>query len=158
MTLADLQRLAAIYSPAIKSAQAAIEAAKGAVKQAGAYPNPQVFFEQDTVETGPAGYEGFGVDQVIKTASKLKLQQAAAMMDLLNAKLALRRAYSDLAYQVRTNYFAVLVALESVRINEALYHFTDEIYRVQVELVEGTVAAPMSPCSSVRWPFRRASI
>jgi len=30
MTLADLQRLAAIYSPNIKSAQAAVEAAKGA--------------------------------------------------------------------------------------------------------------------------------
>jgi cobalt-zinc-cadmium efflux system outer membrane protein len=145
MTLADLQRLAAIYSPAIKSAQAAVEAAKGAVKQAGAYPNPQFFFEQDTVGTGPGGYEGLGFNQVVKTANKLKLQQAAAMMDLLNAQLALKRAYSDLAYQVRTNYFAVLVALEGVKVNEALYVFTNDIYRVQVELVEGTIAAPYEP-------------
>jgi cobalt-zinc-cadmium efflux system outer membrane protein len=145
MNLADLQRLAALYSPAIKNAQAAVEAAKGTVKQAGAYPNPSFFFEQDTVETGPAGYEGFGVDQVIKTGNKLKLQQAAAMMDLLNARLALKRAYSDLAYQVRTNYFAVLVALEGVKVSEALYQFTNEIYRVQVELVEGTIAAPYEP-------------
>ena len=145
MMLADLQRLAAIYSPAIKSAQAAVEAADGAVKQAGAYPNPSFFFEQDTVGTGPGGYEGLGFNQVVKTANKLKLQQAAAVMELLNTKLALKRAYTDLAYQVRTNYFAVLVALESVRINEALYQFTDEIYRVQVELVEGTIAAPYEP-------------
>ena len=145
MSLADLQRLAAVYSPAIKNAQAAVEAAKGAVKQAGAYPNPSFFFEQDTVGTGPAGYEGFGFNQVVKTANKLKLQQAAAVMDLQNARLALKRAYSDLAYQVRTNYFAVLVALESVKINEALYQFTDEIYRVQVELVEGTIVAPYEP-------------
>jgi cobalt-zinc-cadmium efflux system outer membrane protein len=145
MTLADLQRLAAIYSPAIKSAEAAVEAAKGAAKQAGAYPNPLFFFEQDTVGTGPYGYEGFGIHQVVKTGNKLKLQQAAAMMDLLNARLALKRAYSDLAYQVRTNYFSVLVALESVKINEALYQFANEIYRVQVEIVEGQLSAPYEP-------------
>jgi cobalt-zinc-cadmium efflux system outer membrane protein len=145
MTLADLQRLAATYSPAIKSAEAAVEAAKGAVTQAGAYPNPSFFFEQDTVGTGNSGYNGFGFNQTIKTANKLKLQQAAAMMDLLNAKLALKRAYTDLSYQVRTNYFAVLVAWESVKINDALYRFTDEIYRVQVELVEGAQSAPYEP-------------
>jgi outer membrane protein, heavy metal efflux system len=145
LTLADLQRLAAIYSPAIKSAEAAVEAAKGAAKQAGAYPNPSFFFEQDTVGTGPGGYEGLGFNQVVKTANKLKLQRAAAIMDLLNARLALKRAYADLAYQVRTNYFAVLIALEGIKINEALYQFTNEIYRVQVELVEGTIAAPYEP-------------
>jgi cobalt-zinc-cadmium efflux system outer membrane protein len=145
MTLADLQRLAAIYSPSIKSAEAAVEAAKGAVKQAGAYPNPTVFFEQDTVGTGPAGYEGFGFNQLVKTANKLKLQQAAAMMDLLNARLALKRSYTDLAYQVRTNYFNVLVALEGVKINEALYVFTNNIYRIQVDLAEGIDTAPYEP-------------
>jgi cobalt-zinc-cadmium efflux system outer membrane protein len=50
-----------------------------------------------------------------------------------------------LAYQVRTNYFAVLVALESVKINEALYQFANEIYRVQVESVEGGQAAAYEP-------------
>jgi len=144
MTLADLQHLAAVYSPAIKSAEAAVEAAKGAAKQAGAYPNPTFFFEQDTVGTGSSGYEGFGLHQTLKTGNKLKLQQAAAMMDLLNARLALKRAYTDLAYQVRTNYFAVLVALEGVKSNEALYQFTNAIYRVQVELV-GLQAAPYEP-------------
>lgn len=145
MTLADLQQLAALYSPAVKSAEAAVEAAKGAAKQAGAYPNPAFFFEQDTVGTGPGGYEGFGLHQSVKTGNKLKLQQAAAVMDLLNAKLALKRAYTDLANQVRTNYFAMLVALESVKIYEALYEFTNEIYRVQVELAEGGPAAPYEP-------------
>lgn len=142
LTLSDLQHLAATYSPAIKSAEAAVEAAKGVAKQAGAYPNPSIFFEQDTVGTGPGGYEGLGFNQVVKTGNKLKLQQAAAVMDVLNAQLALKRAYSDLAYQVRTNYFAVLVALEGVKTNQALYAFTHEIYLVQVDLVEGTLAAP----------------
>ncbi len=114
ITLADLQRLAAMYSPAIKNAEGAVEAAKGTVKQAGTYPNPNIFLEQDTVGTGSGGYEGAGFNQTIKTANKLKLQQAVATMDLLNAKLALQRAFVDLSYQVRNNYFAVLVALEAV--------------------------------------------
>src|SRR5262249_51412601 len=133
------------YSPTIKSAKAAVEAAKGAAKQAGAHPNPTIFIEQDTVGTGPGGYEGLGFNQLFKTANKLKLQQAAAMMDLLNTRLALKRAYNDLAYQVRTNYFNVLVALEGVQINEALYEFTNNIYRVQVDLVEGNEAAAYEP-------------
>jgi outer membrane protein, heavy metal efflux system len=145
ITLADLQRFAATYSPGIKSAQAAVDAASGAVVQAGAYPNPSVFFEQDTVETGPAGYQGFGFNQVIKTGNKLKLAQAAAMMDFLNAKVALRRAYLDAANQVRGNYFAVLVAEENVKINDALYRFTDELYRQQVALLEGGFAATYEP-------------
>jgi cobalt-zinc-cadmium efflux system outer membrane protein len=146
MTLADLQRLAATYSPAIKSAQAAVEAAKGAVIQAGAYPNPTMFFEQDTVGTGPGGYEGFGIHQTIKTGNKLKLQQASAMMDLANAELALRRAYTDLAYQVRGYYFAVLVAMEAVKRDRALHGFIAEIYQIQLELLmTGGFAAPYEP-------------
>jgi cobalt-zinc-cadmium efflux system outer membrane protein len=146
MTLADLQRLAETYSPTIKNAVAAVEAAKGAAKQAGAYPNPTVFFEQDTVQTFQAGYNGAGVNQLIKTGNKLKLQQAAAIMDLLNAKLALRRAQTDLSYQVRGYYFALLVARENVRVSEALFQFTHEVYRVYVDhLVKGGFASAYEP-------------
>ncbi len=150
LLLADLQRLAAIYSPAIKNAEAALEAAKGAAKQAGAYPNPTVFFEQDTVGTGPAGYEGFGFHQTVKTAGKLRLAQAAAMMDVLNAELALKRAYTDLSYAVRTNYFAVLVAREGMKVNQALYEFTDEIFRAQVEMIQAPGAAPAAPYQALQ--------
>jgi len=145
LCLADLQRLAALYSPAIKNAEAAVVAAEGAAKQAGLYPNPSFFFEHDTVQTGPAGYPGFGVDQVIKTGNKLKLQQAVATMDVLNAKVALRKAHADLRYQVRQAYFGVLVALETVRVGDALYRFADDIYRYQIGLLRGGFAAAYEP-------------
>jgi cobalt-zinc-cadmium efflux system outer membrane protein len=145
LDLADLQRLGETYSPAIVNARAAVEAAKGAYRQAGAYPNPTFAFEHDTAETGPAGYPGFYIDQVIKTGGKLKLQQAAAMMDLLNAKVALRRARSDLHYQIRGAYFGVLVSRESVRVNEALFRFTEEIYRAQVDWLDKGFAAGYEP-------------
>jgi cobalt-zinc-cadmium efflux system outer membrane protein len=146
LSLADLQGLGETYSPAIKNAVAAVEAAQGAAKQAGAYPNPTFSFEHDTVETGPAGYPGFYLDQVIKTGNKLKLQQAAATMELLNARLALRRARTDLAYQIRGAYFAVLVARENMRVSEALYRFTNEIYKIQIDIVRTSgLAAPYEP-------------
>jgi outer membrane protein, heavy metal efflux system len=77
---------------------------------------------------------------VIKTGNKIKLQQASATMDLLNARLALRKARTDLAYQVRTNYFAVLSADEGIRVNAALYRFIDGLYRNQVDLTNNEAA------------------
>ena len=68
-------------------------------------------------------------------------------MDLHNAELALRRARSDLATQVRNAYFAVLVAKETVRVNKALAHFTDEVYRLQADLLAGGFAAPYEPAA-----------
>jgi cobalt-zinc-cadmium efflux system outer membrane protein len=145
LALSDLQSLAAANNPSVKNAAAAVEAARGAVAQAGAYPNPNIFWEADTVGTAGAGYQGGGFDQPIKAANKIKLAKAMATMDLRNTEAAYRRAVSDLATQVRSTYFAVLVALENVKVNRALARFTDRIYRIQVDLVPGGLAAPYEP-------------
>jgi len=133
MSLADLQRLGEIYSPAIKTALAAVEAAKGAAYQAGMYPNPTIAWEHDTVETGPAGYPGGYFDQTIITGGKLTVQQAAATMDVLTAKLALRKAKADMWTAVRGNYFAVLVAHRGVKYSEALFKFADYLYEYHIK-------------------------
>ncbi len=49
--------------------------------------------------------------------------------------------------QVRNAYFAVLVAKETVRVNRALAHFTDEVYRLQANLLAGGFAAPYEPAA-----------
>jgi cobalt-zinc-cadmium efflux system outer membrane protein len=138
LTLADLQRLGETYNPAIKSALAAVEAAKANAYQAGMYPNPTVAWEHDTVETGPAGYPGGYFDQLIITGGKLTVAQAMATMDALAAKLALRKAKADMWTQVRSNYFAVLVALQGIRFSEALFKFADYLYDYQI--IQLTVA------------------
>ena len=145
MSLADLQRLATQYNHSIRAAEQVVGAARGSLRQSMAYPNPTFAYEGDTVGTLQAGYQGFYMDQLIKTGNKLQLQGAAATMDLLNAQLALRRARLDVAYQVRTNYFAVLVALENVKRSRAFARFTDEIYTTQVKKMKGNVAAFYEP-------------
>jgi cobalt-zinc-cadmium efflux system outer membrane protein len=146
LTLADLQRLAMSNSPLLRQAAADVEAAKGAAKQAGTYPNPMMGYEGDNINSaGTAGFQGGFIDQLIKTGGKLKLAWAAAQIDLFNARLAYRRAQTDLTYQVRSQYFAVLVALESVRINKALAEFTHQAYRVQLGQALGGIGAPYEP-------------
>lgn len=146
-SLSSMQQLAAAHSPILAQAYHDYEAARGQAIQAGAYPNPNVFYQADTVGTsGGLGYQGFGFNQLIKTAGKLKLQQAAATMDLLNAELNLRKVQNDVATQVRSNYFGVLVARENMKISRVVAQFTDEIYRVQVDLLEkGGFPAPYEP-------------
>jgi cobalt-zinc-cadmium efflux system outer membrane protein len=145
LSLADLQRLATSYSPAIRAAQAAVDAAQGAIRQAITHPNPVFSYQTDTLGTGPAGYQGFALDQVIKTGNKLQLQGAAAKMDLFSAQAALKKARNDVAYQVRSNYFALLVALENVKLNRALAKLTDEIYKIQLRQFERNQAAAYEP-------------
>jgi cobalt-zinc-cadmium efflux system outer membrane protein len=145
-TLADFQQLAAAYSPTLRQAAADVEAAKGNLIQARAYPNPTVGWQvQPSNDGSTAGVQGPFIDQTIKTGGKLKLAAAVAEMDLRNAELALKRARSDLSTAVRNAYFGVLVAKETVRVNKALAHFTDEIYRIQADLLRGGFAATYEP-------------
>jgi cobalt-zinc-cadmium efflux system outer membrane protein len=145
-TLADLQQLAAANSPTLRQAASDVEAAKGNLIQARAYPNPTVGLEVDPSNDGStAGVQGFFIDQPIKTGGKLKLASAAAEMDLRNAELALKRARSDLATQVRNAYYALLVAEETVRVNTALARFTDDVYRIQVDIMKLGFGAPYEP-------------
>lgn len=146
LTLSDLQRLAMSNSPVVRQAAADVEAARGAAIQASLYPNPTVGYEGDAMNQGrTAGQQGAFVQQTVKTAGKLKLAEAAAVMDIRNAELALKRSQADVAARVRAGYFAVLVARESVRVTEALARFTDEVYRIQVDLVRGEQAAAYEP-------------
>jgi cobalt-zinc-cadmium efflux system outer membrane protein len=147
-TLADLQQIAAANSPQLRQAASDVEAARGNMIQAAAYPNPTVSYQFTPSNNGSTpGADGVGIDQTIRTGGKQRLQKAAAEMALHNAELALRRARSDLATQVRNAYFAVLVSQEDCRVNEALVRFTDEVYRLQARLLAGGFAAPYEPAA-----------
>ncbi len=147
-TLAQLQDIAAASSPTLRQAAANVEQARGNCEQAKMYPNPTVGYLATPSNDGSVpGNQGLFIDQVVQTSGKLKLQAAAAEMDLKNAELALKRARSDLSTQVRNAYFAVLVARETVRVNRALARFTDEVYLIQAELLENGFAAPYEPAA-----------
>ncbi len=152
LELSDLQSLAMANSPLIKQAAADVEAARGAMIQAGAYPNPTVGLEWDAIGEGnqpdervTPGQPGGFVEQTIKTRGKLRLARAAAQQDLRNAEFSLRRAQLDVMTQVRSGYFAVLAARENMRVTLAFARFSEEIYRIQVGQLRGGEVAPYEP-------------
>jgi cobalt-zinc-cadmium efflux system outer membrane protein len=158
-TLADLQRIAAANSPQLRQAVSDVEAARGMLIQARAYPNPTLGWNvQPSNDGSTAGAQGPFIDQRISVGGKLKLAAAAAQKDLDNAELALRRARSDLATSVRNAYYAVLVAQETVRVTKALASFTDEVYQAQADVLKGGFAAPYEPATlrSQAWTVRLA--
>ena len=146
LTLEDLQQMAVERSPLIRQAAADVEAARGTAIQAGAYFNPKVGYQADNINTArTAGYQGMNLSQTIATGGKLDLARAAACVDVENAQLVLRRVHYELAAQVRSHYYALLVARERVKVNRALSAFADGVYRTQIARVRGGEAAPYEP-------------
>lgn len=146
LTLRSLQMLALDYNPVIREAAADVEAARGATIQAGTYPNPNLGYESDTVNTANTnGYHGAYLQQTFITAGKLGLAQSAASLDVDSALLNLRKARIEVATQVRSLYFAAIVAREKLKLARALSTFTEDLYEAQIELVEGGEAAPYEP-------------
>jgi cobalt-zinc-cadmium efflux system outer membrane protein len=147
-TLADLQKLAVENSPTLRQAASDVQAAEGALVQARTWTNPTLAYSaQPTNNNSNAGSQGFTLDQPIRTFGKQKLQVAAAQKDLDNAVLALRRARSDLATNVRNAYYGVVVAAETVRVTRALARFTDEVYRLYTGYLSGGFVASYEPAA-----------
>ncbi len=146
MSLSDLEQLALANSPIIPQFQADVSGQAGQAIQAGTHPNPVIGYEADTVgSAGTRNYQGVFVQQLIKTAGKLQLAQAIENVDLINTQLSLKQARYDLLTQVRKQYFALLIARESIKINTAVVRFTHELYQIQADLVAVGQAAPYEP-------------
>jgi outer membrane protein TolC len=73
------------------------------------------------------------------------LAESAASLDIDSAMLNLRQARIDVASEVRSFYFAAIVAREKLKLARALSTFTEKLYEAQIELVEGGEAAPYEP-------------
>ncbi len=146
VALASLEQMACEYSPALRQAEADVEAARGKAVQVGLYPNPTVGYQSDTVGTSDtAGYHGAFFSQEFVTKGKLTLAQQAAIADLNKSEFELRKARITLVSTVRRNYFAVLIAQQKVRFAKALSQLSDEMYRAQIELVAGGESAAYEP-------------
>jgi cobalt-zinc-cadmium efflux system outer membrane protein len=146
LTLCELEQTAVQQNPLMREAAADIQTARGNAIQASAYPNPTMGWEADNINTGGTdGYQGGFINQQIVTAGKLKLARAAAEADVRIAELKYQSQRISLVSQVRSQYYAVLVALERIRIFKALDEFANRTYTTQIQRVKGGEAAPYEP-------------
>jgi cobalt-zinc-cadmium efflux system outer membrane protein len=146
LSLADLQKIALANNPGLRQAEASIRAARGDIVQAGLYPNPTAGFAADSVnQDHTSGQVGGFISQEIVLLAKLRLAKAVAAADRDLAEQAYLLMEAEVYGGVRAGYFAVLAAQETMRVQLALTKFTDEVYRVQVDLVRAGQAAPYEP-------------
>lgn len=139
ISLAELERRALASNPALRAAEAALQASEGRARQAGALPNPIVGYsgEDLPLESGQeSGKHGFFVAQDLPLGGKLRLDRELAARDLDGARIRaeaerlgflaeLRRLFArTLAAErravVRTSLAAI--ALEAVAVTEQLYN------------------------------------
>jgi outer membrane protein, heavy metal efflux system len=145
LSLADLQKLAREHNPLLKQAASDIDNFDGARIQAAVYNNPTFNYSSSPVSFTSGNVAGPGISQTIVTMGKKKLAEAAAIMDIANAKLAYRRAETDLMAAVRSNYFQVLVNEEGMKANRALMVLTDQIYKLMLDQLKGGYVAAYEP-------------
>jgi cobalt-zinc-cadmium efflux system outer membrane protein len=104
-----------------------IQAANGQWQQAGLYPNPIAGYVSEEMGTnGTAGKQGAFVSQEIVTGGKLKLSRAVAGQEVQQAKWAWQSQRRRILNDVRTIYYNVLYAQQTIEINEQLIHIGEE--------------------------------
>ena len=146
LDLSGLEQIALANNPLVQQAASDVQAARGRAIQAGLYPNPVMGFQGDSIgQAGTNGQLGGFIDQNFVTGGKLGLARGAGVMDYQSAELSLRRMQIDVMTQVRSGYFAVLVAYDNLTIAKAMSQLSDEVYGLQIKMVQGGVSAPYEP-------------
>jgi cobalt-zinc-cadmium efflux system outer membrane protein len=109
-SLASLWELALASNPSLREAEADIEAARGALIQAGKYPNPQFQYQETMIgaRQGPPGEIQIQLMQPIVTAGKRRLNMAIAGRDLDAATLALVGRRFEVLTRIRRAYYEYL--------------------------------------------------
>jgi outer membrane protein, heavy metal efflux system len=124
LTLARLEQLALENNPTVRAAQAAIEAARGRARQAGAWPNPIAGYTGEEITTrgsvDPRGEHGFFVEQTIPLGGKLRLSRSvferAADEATVRAELQRQRILNS----IRTLFYQVLTTERRIAVHERL--------------------------------------
>jgi|GEM_PF-263196 len=144
--LESLHQIARANHPGLRAAAASVEAARGAMIQAGLPPNPNIGYEADTVRTlNTPGYKGAYLQQTIVTARKLGLAAEAAAVDYANAVISQRKTWVTVTSNIRRSYFQVLASRQRVVLANALLDLSERAYQAQIQLVAAGEAAPYEP-------------
>ncbi len=127
LTLADLQVIAQQQNPTLVQAQMAVRAAQGRQIQAGLYPNPEIAYTGEEIGSeGRAGLQGTLITQEIVTAGKRQLAESVAGHGASAARYRLEAQRWRVLNAVRTGFYEVLLAQQTVRVNQDLVRVGNE--------------------------------
>ena len=138
LTLTRLEQLALENNPTARAAQAAIDAARGRARQAGAWPNPIAGYAAEEITTrgsvDPRGEYGFFVQQTIPLGGKLRLGRSVfeRAADEATARAELQR--QRIVSSVRALFYQVLTTERRIEVHERLAALGSEATGVTAQL------------------------
>ncbi len=108
LTLEQVTEMAMGNNPVLLQARARIDSARGIAYQAGIPPNPRYDSNNPQVFAGNQSQYNVGFMQEFPVKGKLRLDRAAALRDLEQARMNFIRARFDLLTAVRQQFYRVL--------------------------------------------------
>jgi cobalt-zinc-cadmium efflux system outer membrane protein len=141
-SLDEFVALAERSHPKLRSARAAVEAARGKAVQARLYPNPMLAGSSPQIAGNQSQWNGFATQDIV-TAGKLRLSQQAALRDVQKAEYDLIRARFDVLKEVRQSFYALLVSQRRIEIYTLLLDIAKRSFEIGKQLAdagEGTKA------------------
>jgi cobalt-zinc-cadmium efflux system outer membrane protein len=136
-TLSDLEGIALRNNPALATAAARVNAARGQWLQAGLFPNPVVGYNSmDVGNEGTAGQQGAMWRQEFVTAGKLRMSRAVANQEIRQAQFLFDAWQLRVLGDVRLRYFDALAAQRRVELTGELARIGDELVASTRRLLE----------------------
>jgi len=137
IALEQLEQLALQNNPTGTEAAAAVDAARGRTRQAGALPNPVIGFSGQEIRTGdldPRGEYGFFAEQMIPLGGKLRLSQKVFQKTIDQAEATRDVQRLRILSSVRQAYYSVLLIERRIEVQERLAALASEAVGVTAQL------------------------
>ena len=137
LDLASLEAQTLTRHPAIRRAEADVEAARQRAAQMGAWPNPVIggSTEELRPRQSPSGFFGGFVQQTIPLGGKLAASRALGDREVAVAQAALTAARQQVLTGVRERYYAVLIAEERLVVTAHLSELATESAGIAKQLL-----------------------
>ena len=132
-----LEELALSHNPTLRQTQAAIDAARGRARQAGAWPNPIVGYTGEEIAPGEIiqrGAHGFFVDQTIVLGGKLRRNRTVFEREVEQAEAVQERQRLRILSSVRTLFYDVLTTERRVTVLDRLAQLAAEAVGISRQL------------------------
>lgn len=136
-TLQQLEQLALANNPTLRQAQAAVDAARGRARQAGALPNPIIGYTGEEIAPGEIiqrGAHGFFVDQTIPLGGKLRRNRTVFEREVEQAQAVHEQQRLRILSSVRTLFYDVLTTERRVAVLDRLAQLAAEAAGVSRQL------------------------
>jgi cobalt-zinc-cadmium efflux system outer membrane protein len=137
LTLPTLEQLALANNPTMAGAQAAVEAARGRARQAGAWPNPTLGYTGEELtprRTDPRGEHGFFVEQTIPLGGKRGLSRSVFERTAESAEAGRDLQRQRIVSSVRRLFYQTLTAERRVEVHERLATLVSDAIGVTAQL------------------------